>query len=340
MGRSLDSKNGDWEMRVLIHGGFHKTGTTAFQRSTFLRLPELSHGRIIYNPTSLYTVLTDHWKRDIFWFSERERSEINLFFDELSAETIFISAECFSGNLFNGYRFEMHKDKVIALKELMPAGVELHFLFTVREPKSWIISAYREAIKDHHYKTFEQFIEEFEFSDEGCLMLSQEKLLGAIVEQGLSLTVLSYESLRDDNRVMIEAISKICHEKIDTLTPARNNNKSLDWRYIEFLMTIKNSPFSFVLPRPIYFKGDRSIYKIEHQLNSTMLGRLYKRIFFLYRRGRWLRYITRALSQYAGGLDADYETKADREKRDFLGRITICGSGWGGFDPSSNQFPK
>lgn len=315
-------------MRLLIHGGFHKTGTTAFQRSTFLKLPDLSDGRIIYNPAPFYAMLTDHWKRDIFSFSEDERSEVSIFFEGLTAETVFISAECFSGNLFNGYRFEMHQDKLRALKELLPLGVELHFLFTVREPVSWIISAYRESIKDHHYNSFEQFIEGFEFSEEGCLMLSQESLLGAIAEQGLSLTILSYESLRNDNRVMLEAISDICHQKIKPMTPVRNNNKSLDWRYIDILLVINKSPFRFILPRPIHFKGDQSIYQIEHKLNASFFGRLYKRAFFLYRRGRWLRYITRALSTYASGWDESYEMRAMREKREILENISISGSGW------------
>lgn len=315
-------------MRVLIHGGFHKTGTTAFQKSVFPKLPELSGGQIIYNPPVLYNILTDHWKRDIFAFSEQEIYEASIFFEQCEAPTVFISAECFSGDLFNGYRLENHGEKVRALKTILPAESDLHFLLTVREATSWIVSAYRESVKDHHYNTFEEFVENFEFSSNGTLILSQQSLLTAVSEQGHPLTVLRYEELKTDNAVMLRTISDICHVKIQPLVPERQNNKSLNWKYIDILLRIKRSPLGFILPRPIRFKGDRSIYEIEHELNSSLLGRWYKRVFFLYRRGRWLRYITRALSQYAGGLDKDYELEAAEKRGKYLQNITIQGSGW------------
>ena len=68
-------------MQLLIHGGFHKTGTTAFQKSTFLKLHELSDGGIIYNPPDLYNILTDKWKRDVFSYSESELAKVKKFFD-------------------------------------------------------------------------------------------------------------------------------------------------------------------------------------------------------------------------------------------------------------------
>jgi len=52
---------------------------------------------------------------------------------------------------------------------------------------------------------------------------------------------------------------------------------------------IKDRTFGFILRRAIHFKGEKSIYKIEHKPNSSFFGRLYKRIFFLHRHGRWLR---------------------------------------------------
>lgn len=315
-------------MQLLIHGGFHKTGTTAFQKSTFLKLHELSDGGIIYNPPDLYNILTDKWKRDVFSYSESELAKVKKFFDRCAAETVFISAECFSGNLFNGYRYEQHEKKVRALELILPADCELQFLFTVREPRSWIVSAYREAVKDHHYITFEEFIENFEFSDRNTLILSQEKLLLAVEQQGHPLTVLSYEDLKADNRIMVKAISDITCSPLELMVPERQSNKSLNWKYIDFLLRIKQSPFGFILPRPIHFKGDRSVYEIEHKLNSSFFGRWYKRIFFLYRRGRWLRYVTRGLSQYGNRWDEDYEAKAAEVRREIVGDISVQGSGW------------
>ena len=192
----------------------------------------------------------------------------------------------------------------------------------------WLIKEWLQLNKEKSPYLRAFFIKNFEFSDRNTLILSQEKLLLAVEQQGHPLTVLSYEDLKADNRIMVKAISDITCSTLELMVPERQSNKSLNWKYIDFLLRIKQSPFGFILPRPIHFKGDRSVYEIEHKLNASFFGRWYKRIFFLYRRGRWLRYVTRWLSQYGNRWDEDYEAKAAEVRREIVGNISVHGSGW------------
>lgn len=211
-------------MKIIIHIGLHKTGTTYLQHYVF---PFLRQENIIYNPKDIFYFINAIFTLDIkdIDFLEKARSFVQEYGKNNSNDTLFISSEGISQLSF----YQNYEEQVESLKYVFPNA---EVILSLREQSKWLESCYKESIKHHSYQFVESFLNykngEFvkcnvRFDEDGCFKMDVNKanwlnLYKLISEKFDSVNLFFYENFKKDRLGQTNQILEIIgEEKLDSL---------------------------------------------------------------------------------------------------------------------------
>lgn len=160
--------------RVIVHAGFHKTGTTSLQN-------HLAQHRAALKPWFDYYGQNDflsagarariYAQKPFFWRRLRFRAAFRRFLTAIpDAPVIVLSRETFSG-VMPGHRnwrgriirdygaaMPLCREVITALRRRFGPAVRIEFLFTTRDGESWARSVYGHLLRSIHLREdFAQF---------------------------------------------------------------------------------------------------------------------------------------------------------------------------------------
>lgn len=274
---------------AFIHIGMHKTATTTMQKIYFPIIQAYGDNIVVNEPT-VYRYLEKCWKFDIY---ERttEFHEVQNHLKSISSDNILISMEAFCGDLFNGYKIENYEEKLLHLKELF-SETKLELLFARRDLPGWIISCYKESIKEHHYKPFNSFIANFGTNEVGMPVVKAFSIPTLCEKLRLKITVFEFDQIKENDKIIANYLLEQTNNNVALLLDAKSEvqNQGYSFQAIAFILAL-NKYCSWLLPNGIFFKGPKSIYKIEYYWNNNFVLRYCKKLGFPLWRGRWFRFI-------------------------------------------------
>jgi hypothetical protein len=129
------------EKKIFLHVGLHKTGTTFLQNHVFTKLDPQE---VCYNPTPVKAIIKDLYRKNLqedYWETHIEAIEKEL--KQIPQPIIFISYEILSGTPWNNY-----EDFTLMADFLAKAFPNPVILLVIRNQVDWLISLYKEALKD------------------------------------------------------------------------------------------------------------------------------------------------------------------------------------------------
>lgn len=130
-------------MKIIVHIGAHKTGTSYIQQVLFQSYDSLLSNGILY-PKSIISgnnhgLFANSFKNKD---SQRSLSMIDLLNEEIEKhdpQLVIISSEC----------FVEHKDIAMRFKERLECRFsDIEFLYYYREPVNWLSSLFNEIVRD------------------------------------------------------------------------------------------------------------------------------------------------------------------------------------------------
>ncbi len=147
--------------RLYLHIGTHKTGTTAIQRNIEAVESDLKKEKIIYLQTpSIFEEMTDLETVDEDMIIEC-REYLNSNTKKYSEDYRFVmSNEHFSGSGKHGH----YKATAKMLRQITE-GFDVKIIVYLRRQDFYVESLYTQSIHEGGYLSFDQFLNEFDFSD-------------------------------------------------------------------------------------------------------------------------------------------------------------------------------
>ena len=157
--------------RVIVHAGFHKTGTTTVQRCLQLNRGLLApHAQVLLRAelagTSTAAGLYARWRLPPlrWWLRHRLRRALRRH-PPIEGRAVVISCERLSGMMpgrHGGWRYdlapELAVETVRALRAVWGARVEVGFVYTTRDADAWTESVWRHLVRhDGMTLPFERF---------------------------------------------------------------------------------------------------------------------------------------------------------------------------------------
>ncbi len=164
--------------RIIVHAGFHKTGTTSLQKYLAETRPLLAEWFSYYGQDDFKVAgarARIYAQKPFYWRRLRFRRAFAAFLAEIpDAKVIVLSRETFVG-VMPGHRdwrgrtlqdfsaaIPLCQDVIRCLTQRFGKDTEIEFLFTTRERESWIRSVYGHLLRSIHLKeTFEAFRAQF-----------------------------------------------------------------------------------------------------------------------------------------------------------------------------------
>jgi hypothetical protein len=132
-------------MRIILHCGLAKTGTTFLQENCFIQEDMKSQG-MLYNPNELLQLLIQciHYKREHGIISSDIVFKVNEWLrnvqDNKDPKVIFCSYEPLGGG--SGSAWEFHS-RVVTIKEILP---DSEIIVALRYQTDWLVSLYKQHI--------------------------------------------------------------------------------------------------------------------------------------------------------------------------------------------------
>lgn len=165
--------------RVIVHAGFHKTGTSSLQdflhQNKMLLAPYLDYyGKKDFLDAGAQARM--YAQRPFYWRLRKFRKAFRNFLESIpDAETIVISRETFTGGMPGHRRFDgrLLTSYQKPARKLLPViadelryrfgqDVDITFFFTLREKESWIKSVYGHLLRSIRLKdSFDEFRQRF-----------------------------------------------------------------------------------------------------------------------------------------------------------------------------------
>lgn len=277
--------------KVFLHIGMHKTATTWLQEYFF---PSIKCS-LSYNDEPSYTFLMN-----VFRYNMRKEDieYAKSHFSNLKNDKFF-SAEIMCGNLFDGY--SNFKTQISVLKEIF-SDYDIYIIFVSRLPSEWLVSAYRESFFEHHYCEFDEFLCKSSFLKSNYHTNSIPKMLEFLKFQfGDRVCHLQFEQFKNDRNKFMKELCSFLNASIDVVPRNAPNNVGYSNNAIKILLLLqkylRSSGAQILLPDPIEFFGKKSIYLIEEKKYRGRLGKVLRKVFYLQRRGNWLRFFMRQLDK-------------------------------------------
>lgn len=155
--------------RVIVHAGFHKTGTTSLQGFLERNKKALKPHIAIYQKQALKGVLhagTRYGQLPVFWRRWMFRTKLRAFLNAIpDAPTIVISRETLSGMILGdrGHHLRIHRryasmaiplaqEIIRELQRRFGTNAEIEFLYTTREGESFLQSVWRHLVRTRRFK--------------------------------------------------------------------------------------------------------------------------------------------------------------------------------------------
>ncbi len=161
--------------RVIVHAGFHKTGTTSLQSYLAQNRARLAPFFAYYGQNDFKSAgarARVFAQRPFPWRMAKFRAAFHAFLDDIpDADTIVLSRETFCG-VMPGHRtwrrrtikdfktagIPLCRTVIQLLRERFGPDVRIEFLFTTREREAWIRSVYGHLLRSIHLRVeFEEF---------------------------------------------------------------------------------------------------------------------------------------------------------------------------------------
>lgn len=166
--------------RIIVHAGFHKTGTTSLQRYLAQNAPELAPYICYYGQNDflnagalarIYAQRPFRWRLWAFGWAFRR------FLRRLpDAEVIVLSRETFAGNMpghkdwrgqpirdFKTAAIPLCQNIVAALRARFGNTAQIEFVFTTRDREDWLRSVYGHLVRSIHLTQSEDaFVAQFD----------------------------------------------------------------------------------------------------------------------------------------------------------------------------------
>ena len=167
--------------RIIVHAGFHKTGTSSLQAFFNQNRGALRPWLDYYGQADFHSVGTHArrfaqrpfpWRRLIF------RRALRRFLASIpDADTVVLSRETFAGVMpghrdifrrpitgYTGAAIPLAREIIRGLNMRFGPDADIRFLYTCREPKSWLRSVYGHLLRSIHLRQgFDTFSQSFLF---------------------------------------------------------------------------------------------------------------------------------------------------------------------------------
>ncbi|SEW31746.1 hypothetical protein SAMN04488515_2251 [Cognatiyoonia koreensis] len=151
-------------IRVIVHPGFHKTGTSSLQSYLKAHRSRLTDYGAIYLKADFLdagNLGRIYGLRPFFWRRRQFRRAFDAFLTSIpQSKVIFLSWEGFSGVMpghrrviggtvqdFKTAAIPLGREIIAALRERFGPNVEITFLYTLRDHESWIKSVYGHVVR-------------------------------------------------------------------------------------------------------------------------------------------------------------------------------------------------
>lgn len=165
--------------RIIVHAGFHKTGTSSLQAFFDENRNALNPWLDYYGQTDFHSVGTNARRfaqRPFLWRRLVFRHALRRFLASIpDADTIVLSRETFSGVMpghrdvfrrpitsYTGAAIPLAQEIVQGLKTRFGTDANISFVYTCREPNSWLRSVYGHLLRSIHLRRdFDTFNQSF-----------------------------------------------------------------------------------------------------------------------------------------------------------------------------------
>ena len=263
--------------KIYLHIGLHKTATTFLQNNVFNKFDD---SELIYNPYNLSQLLNNIFKLPQYKDETITQFKKELLLLEQLNTDLFISYEIMSGNLFSCY--DNYDEHACILQQLFE-GYQVEIIIVLRYQTDWLISTYRESVHEHHYQDINAFLNIKEASFEkqintnseyaNCNALSLDYFGIIKTYQTLfnneNVHILFFEDFLKDKSAFIRSFENIlgCRLKIQKFKSEITNrgySSNGIFLLLKIVRLLEGVKLKFLVPRPIFFFGDKSIYMKDH----------------------------------------------------------------------------
>jgi len=221
-------------MKILLHIGLHKTGSTALQN---VFSENFVNGEVIYNPADIvsmieYAIDNPSMKDD---YIQKAKSSLQILSEKNNSKTVFISDE----NLSQRFCFQDYDYCAQIIQDVLPGAEIVIFL---RFQSDWILSCYKQSIQlgdpqsiiDYlNYSNGEFGNNDRRFGSNGLLNLNIHKsdwthLLDVYTKMfgRENIHVYFYENLKNDFKSVVDDIGNILGVKLVYNKRKRFRNRS------------------------------------------------------------------------------------------------------------------
>lgn len=199
--------------RIIVHAGFHKTGTTSLQHYFSAHRDVFKQWFDYYGQNDFKSAGSRariYAQKPFFWRRMRWRSAMKAFLASVpDADCIVLSRETFCG-VMPGHRdwrgrviqdfktagIPLCKDLIALLRGRFGQNAQIDFLFTTRAQEPWIKSVYGHLLRSIHLTTeFEEFRADFP----NLIDLREEaiEMANALEPLGVTVTQMALEDFRN-----------------------------------------------------------------------------------------------------------------------------------------------
>ncbi len=230
-------------MKIYIHVGLHRTGSTFLQKIFFKNLAQ-KNSNIIFNDNKILKILKDEYIKKIIknvfidasYLKKKIDEEVNKISSENNEKILIISDE----NLIPDDLFYKNKKKLFDnLKILNEIFYKPNILIFIREHKSFIKSLYNQFVNEGFYIPFHQYIEQSEEPNIDVAKLNYKKLIEILEGSFKNRYYLFKHENFDDNLNFLVEIFNSNNEIINK--SKKKLNKSLTEYQINILIFLEKN---------------------------------------------------------------------------------------------------
>lgn len=238
-------------MKLFLHIGLHKTGTTFTQREIFQKI---ANKNIHYYGPDLGIYNKKLFNRYVLNILNKNKTKKN--------KKIIVSHEVLLQKKKNDFEFEKNIQEIkINFKKFNPI-----IILSLRYQPDWIVSIYKDALRHGYFiMNFEKFIKSKKnFNLEKIDYVKLVKLLIKSFGKN-NIHFIFYEDLKNNKKSLVDKYSRIFKEKI--------NYKNINFQK-KHTVNISNLGVRIILTYYNFFKYNKKIYLKKNKLYKVKLSKI------------------------------------------------------------------
>lgn len=265
---------------VLIHVGTPKTGSTYLQKVVFPNIPNSfywTESKDLYN---LIWNLPFSRMEDYNW--KEEKRKLQEIFSTIKQEKLIISHESLFGHPF--FNFANHKENTKIIYSLFP---QAKILIVIRNQIDFLESLYKHSVQIGYTQKLNRFLN---FKKESSLFSSYNYRVGLNIDVrrlkysflikdyedffGLeNVTLLSYNTLKNDKKEFLNSISKRWGIEIKMKTTNKRSYPSYNYYTLKIALILnKFFYFQHTNGRGLFKESPFQAFLFNHYKKSKILG--------------------------------------------------------------------